>query len=117
MTVPADWIEHRRGDGERLGWMRPAGDGFVAINLLGHPVSGKLDWLSAEELLDDTGIGYLADAYELLWPAEGWIRVRFVEVSTTRIRLKKEDGGAIGGEVRFYDVEFPLPNTVRRYER
>jgi len=23
MSIPADWIEHRRGDGEQLGWMRP----------------------------------------------------------------------------------------------
>jgi len=36
MSIPADWIEHRRGDGERLGWMRPLGGLFVVIDLLGR---------------------------------------------------------------------------------
>ena len=55
-----DWIEHRRGDGERLGWMRQEGEKFVPVDLLGRDLSGPLDWLAAEELLEETGIGYLA---------------------------------------------------------
>ncbi|GMA92040.1 hypothetical protein GCM10025869_25690 [Homoserinibacter gongjuensis] len=60
-----DWIEHRRADGERVGWMRPEGDGFVPVDLLGRDRAPALDWLSAEELLDELGIGYLAEPYVL----------------------------------------------------
>ena len=35
MTDDRDWIEHRRGDGELLGWMRRSGEGFVVVDLLG----------------------------------------------------------------------------------
>jgi hypothetical protein len=59
------WIEHRRGDGELVGWMRPEGEGFVAVDLLGRDRSAAVEWLEAEELLDELGIGYLADAYLL----------------------------------------------------
>ena len=44
-----EWIEHRRGmDGELLGWMRPADDGFVVIDLLGRELTGVVDWFEAE---------------------------------------------------------------------
>jgi hypothetical protein len=54
--MPEDWIEHRRGlDGERLGWMKPVGDGFVVIDLLGREQIGVVDWCDAEETLDGLG--------------------------------------------------------------
>ena len=60
-----DWIEHRRPDGERIGWMRPEGKDFVPVDLLGRDLSPAADWLSAERALNEAGIGYLADPYEL----------------------------------------------------
>jgi hypothetical protein len=39
--VRDDWIEHRRGlDGELLGWMRPADDGFVVIDPVAAGAAG-----------------------------------------------------------------------------
>jgi hypothetical protein len=109
-----DWIEHRRGlDGERLGWMKPVDDGFVVIDLLGREVTGVLDWLEAEQTLDDLGIGYLADIYELeLKPGE-WLRVRLVEVTTTEIRVKKDDFGDMTAPQLYYTVVNPMPSTLR----
>ena len=47
--MESDWIEHRRADdGEHVGWMKPADDGFIAIDLLGRPRTELVDWLSAE---------------------------------------------------------------------
>jgi hypothetical protein len=115
MPVPSDWIEHRRGDRELLGWMRPSGDGFVAIDLLGREISGALDWLAAEELLDDLGIGYLADPYELMLQNGTWIRVRLLEVSADRIRLKKDDWGDMSVPQVEFVVEFPIPERLRIY--
>ena len=112
MSIPADWIEHRRGDGERLGWMRPLGGLFVVIDLLGRERSAPLDWLFAEELLDELGIGYLADPYELLLGGQ-WRLVRILEVSTGSIRVKREDWGDMTAPLIEHVVEFPMPATLR----
>ncbi|MGH3706044.1 MAG: hypothetical protein ACRDT9_15525 [Agromyces sp.] len=113
MTVPADWIAHRRGDGELLGWMRPDGEGFVVIDLLGRPLTDSLDWLSAEESLEATGIGYLADLYELRLDDGTWLRVRITEVSASVLRLKKDDFGAIDAPAVEYEVPFPIGDRLR----
>jgi len=116
MPVPNDWIEHRRGDGELLGWMAPDGDDFRVIDLLGRELGGPLDWLAAEELLDRTGIGYLAERYELETPA-GARRVRISEVRATGISLIADDWGsasAVGARPERFELPFPAPAELRR---
>jgi hypothetical protein len=113
VSVPPELIPHRRGDGELLGWMRPAGEGFVVVDLLGRERTGELDWLAAEETLDALGIGYLADPFELRLDDGRWLRVRLTEVSTEGIRVKREDWGAIDIPLVEYEVEFPLPDRLR----
>jgi len=117
VPVPTDWIAHRRGDGELLGWMRPESDGFVAIDLLGRPVTASVDWLTAEETLEATGIGYLAEPYELMLGTGDWVRVRLTEVTADSIRVKTEDWGAIDVPVDEYVVPLPAPATLRRWQR
>lgn len=132
MTDRTGWIEHRRGlDGELLGWMRPVDDGFVVVDLLGRDRTAALDWMDAEDALDALGIGYLADIYELrltgdegdgevgvIGGVEGeggdeWLRVRIAEVSPVRIRVKKDDWGAVGAPQIYYDLPFPAPDSLR----
>ncbi len=113
-----NWIEHRRGlDGERLGWMNPVGDGFVAIDLLGRERTDAVDWLAAEETLDELGIGYLADRYELRLDSGEWLQVRLTEVSAREIRVKKDDWGAVDAPQLFYTLPFPLPESLRPLDR
>lgn len=110
------WIEHRRGlDGERLGWMLPVGDEFVVIDLLGRVRTEALDWLDAEEFLDELGISYLAEAYELRLESGEWERVRILEVSTDVIRVKKDDFGDMtsGAPLIAYSVVFPAGDELR----
>ncbi|MDJ1372457.1 hypothetical protein [Gulosibacter molinativorax] len=110
-----DWIEHRRGiDGERLGWMRPEGEGFVVIDLLGRARTKALDWLDAETFLEELGIGYLADKYEVLLENGSWQRVRIIEVSTSRISLKQEDWGDMSAPPVYYRANFPLDEAQLR---
>lgn len=110
-----EWIEHRRGfDGELLGWLAPTGDGFVVVDLLGRPRSAEVDWQTGEELLDELGIGYLADPFELRLESGEWLRVRITEVSATEIRVKKEDWGAIGADGTSYSVELPVTDDTLR---
>ena len=112
--VSADWIEHRRGgDGERLGWMAPEGEGFVAIDLLGRRLSEPVDWLTAEETLDAHGIGYLAEPYELRLDDGRWLRVCITEVSPEAIRVKKDDWGAIDAPHINYTLPFPMTTSLR----
>ena len=110
----SDWIEHRRGDGERVGWMRPQGDGFVAVDLLGREATGEVEWLEAEETLDALGIGYLADAYLMDRADAAPLRVRIVEVSQSGIRVKQDDFGDMSGPARpHYELAWPIPAELR----
>ena len=110
------WIEHRREDGERVGWLRPDGDGFVPVDLLGRELSSAVDWLTGEELLESAGIGYLADRYELDLGDGRRLRVRPTEVSTDRIVVKKDDFGAIDAPQLVYTLPFPIPPSLRPME-
>lgn len=113
-----DWIPHRReGDRELLGWMLPEGEGFVVIDLLGRPRTEAVDWLTAEETLEEIGIGYLADLYELRLDSGEWLRVRLAEVSPAQIIAKKDDFGAVGAEQLYYPLGFPMPENLRPLER
>lgn len=110
-----DWIEHRRSnDGERVGWMKPVGEGYVAIDLLGRRRTDVVDWLSAEETLDELGLGYLADPHELRLDDGSWLRVRIAEVSSVKIRLKKDDWGDINATQNYYTVPFPAAEDQLR---
>jgi hypothetical protein len=111
--VHPDWIEHRRGDGELLGWMSPEGEGFVPFDLLGRPLTDPVDWLAAEEVLEAVGIGYLADPYELKLDDGRWLRVRVTEVSTDRILVKKDDWGDVGVPQLNFTLPWPLPDSLR----
>ena len=113
--MEADWIEHRRpGDGERVGWMKPVGNGFVAIDLLGRPRTDVVDWMRAEETLDDLGLGYLADPHELRLDDGSWLRVRIAEVSPSAIRVKKDDWGDMTAPQIYYSMSFPVTDDRLR---
>ena len=114
MRTRPDWTEHRRGgDGELLGWLVPTGEGVVAVDLLGRPRTGAVDPVTAEQALEAAGIGYLADAYELLVDGGRWQRVRIVEVSRDVVRVKEEDWGAIDGPHVEYTLDLPVSDRLR----
>lgn len=116
--MPDSWIEHRRGlDGEILGWMNPVGDGFVAVDLLGREVTGVVEWLDAEEALNDLGIGYLADPFELRLETGQWLRVRLAEVSAREIRVQKDDWSDQSAPQVYYTLPFPSLERLRPLAR
>jgi hypothetical protein len=114
---PESWIEHRRtGDRELLGWIRPEGDGFVAHDALGRAMTGAVDWLAAEEALDERGLHWLADLWQLDLPGGTRVRVRIVEVTPERVLVKVDDFGAVDAVTPSYSLPFPAPDALRRYE-
>lgn len=116
--LPADWIEHRRPDGETLGWVVPDGDGFRVRDRLGREVTdAAVDWLHAEELLHERGIGYLAERWELRLPDGTWRPVRIMEASADRVVVVSDDFGsasAVGAVLDRYELPFPPPDDLRQ---
>ncbi|GAA4836283.1 hypothetical protein [Garicola koreensis] len=114
--MDADWIEHRREDGERLGWIRMVGEQFIAVDVLGREITGEVDWLEAEETLDERGLGFLAERWLFDSPVRGTVFVRIVEASPAGVRVREDDFGAAaaaGAEVQDHDLPFPAPATLR----
>ena len=119
MTRP-DWTPHRRDDGELLGWIHPAGDDWVAVDVLGRPASAPSDWLDAEAALEERGIAWLADPWMLEGEADRPLRVRILEVTPDeegtpgRIVVKVDDFGDMSrpATARF-TLSWPIPDRLR----
>ena len=92
----------------------PEGEGFVTIDLLGRPRSSEpVDWVAAEEVLEELGIGYLADIYAFRVSGDDWARVRIVEVSTDGVTVKEDDYGDVAADLPRYRMEFPADDGLR----
>lgn len=113
--IGADWTPHRRDDGELLGWIRPDGDGWAAVDLLGREASEATEWLDAEAALEALGIAYLAEPWMLEGEEAGEraVRVRIVEVTPQRIVVKGEDFGAVDALTQRWELPWPLPARLR----
>lgn len=87
----------------------------MAVDLLGGERSEVVDWLTTEETLDELGIGYLADPYELRLGDGQWLPVRLAQVSVEGIVVKHDDWGAnaIDAPPQFHELGFPAPATLR----
>jgi len=119
-VIDPGWTPHRRDDSELLGWIRPDGDDWVAIDVLGRPVSGAVDWLEAEAALEAHGLAWLADPWMLDGEAERPMRVRIVEVTPSdagrsgRIVVKVDDFGDMSRPASEpYVLPWPLPERLR----
>ncbi|MGB3375223.1 MAG: hypothetical protein WBA87_08800 [Microbacterium sp.] len=118
--LPDDWTPHRRDDGELLGWIRPEGEDWVAVDVLGRIASAPVDWLDAEATLEEIGLGWLADTWMLEGEAPGPLRVRFVEVTPSdgdaagRVVVKIDDFGDMQRPPadRFV-LPWPAPSRLR----
>lgn len=104
---------HRREDGEVLGWIRAEGDLWVPIDVLGRELSSPVEWLDAEERLEQHGLGYLAEPWMLDGVADRPVRVRLVEVTPQRIVVKREDFGAVDRPGETWTLDWPLPAELR----
>lgn len=113
----ADWIEHRRADDrERLGWIRPDGDGWAAIDVLGREVVAGVDWVAAEEALESRGLRFLAEPWGLRLPDGRVQRVRITRLAPDGITVVEDDWGAasaVGAQATAHDLPFPAPDSLQ----
>lgn len=108
--IPAEWMPHRRPDGEVVGFVRAVGDDFQPMDLFGRPIAPAGDWLEAEDTLDAHTISWIDEPW--LLEVEGAdVRVRVVEVTPAQIRVKLDDFGDVTTSARFWEV--PVPETGR----
>lgn len=110
------WIEHRREDGERIGWIRMVGESFIAIDVLGREITGEVDWLEAEEALDEVGLSFLAEPWSLARADGSEIRVRITEASPEGTRVVEDEFGAasaVGAGMPTHHLPFPAPSSLR----
>lgn len=114
-VIPADWTPHLRPDDRELvGWIRPDGDDWVAMDLLGRDASEPIDWLEAEAVLEKIGLHPLADVWMLERPEGPTLRVRLVEVTPDRVVVKTDDFGAIDAPVTTFELPWPAPAELRQ---
>ncbi len=117
MPTPEDWYPHRRpSDDEHVGWIVPEGERYRAVDLLGRTVSTEpLEWLDAEALLDELGIGYLADRWALTLPDGSTRPVRIAEAGPSGIVVVTDEFGAasvVGGAAERFTLGFPAPTEL-----
>ena len=111
--IPADWTAHRRAhDREPIGWIRPQGDLWVAVDVLGRDVSEPREWLDAEEALEAVGLRFLADVWTLETDA-GPRRVRIVEATPGSVVVHTDNLNAIDVPTTRYTLPWPAPATLR----
>jgi hypothetical protein len=113
MAVGDDWTVHRRADRERVGWIRPEGELWVPVDLLGHDMTAPGEWLDAETALEDRGIGWLADVWLLDQADAEPLRVKIVEVTPVRVVVQTDDFGAIDVPVTRIELPWPAPSSLR----
>lgn len=111
--VPEEWIPHRREDGELVGWIRPAGDDWVAVSLLGRDVSDAVGWVEAEEALDELGLRWLAEVWTLERPGSDPLRVRIADVRPGRVVVQTDDFGSVDAVVERIVLDWPAPSALR----
>ena len=121
--LPPHWIEHRRADREIVGWMRADGDGFRVFDLLGRErtpagADGErrpIEWLAAEDVLDQLGMAYLADRWSLRF-ADGTERpVRIAEASPRGVVVVADEYGAasaVGADPERFQLPFPVGDDL-----
>ncbi len=110
--IADDWIEHRRDDGERLGWIAPDGNRYRAIDVLGPTVATDSEWLDAEAALEEHGLHWLAEPWMLTLGDGIEQRVRISQLSPAGITVVDDDWGAaaaVGAGMRERRLPWPAP--------
>lgn len=111
--ISADWTPHRREDGELIGWIRPEGDAWVGVDLLGRDATAVGEWLDVEEALEKRGLAWLADPWMLERSGGEPLRVRIVEATPEQVVVKEEDFGDVARGTPRHELPWPAPAALR----
>jgi hypothetical protein len=117
--IPATWIPYRRAeDNELLGYMRPVEgmtNRFVPVTVFGHPLGTEADEYDTQQVLDATGLSYLASRWLLTLDGRPEpVSVEIVEASPEQLRVKNVDYGYEGNIGEIFVLDVPPGDALRR---
>ena len=117
--IPTDWTAvHRDDDAELLGYLAPTnrnGQHVIPTTVFGHQLAEPSHAVDAIEVLNSTGLSYLADRWELLIDSQPEpITVQIVEASPSSVMVQSIDYGYEGGYGARFTLETPTDNRLQR---
>lgn len=107
--IPSNWHEHRRDDGELIGYVAPLDGGFAAYTLFGYPLAEGVDEFDAEQALESAGLRYLADRWLLaLDGRDDPITVEILEATPSEVTVKHVDYSDDGRWGSLFTLDVPV---------
>lgn len=102
--IPADWIPHRRDDGEIVGWIDTESHApqYLPIDRLGRALEPVHGWLEAEAVLEEQGLSFLTGSFLY---ADNVVRIRHLDEKEVVVTTALTD--AIGDAGTEYRLPFP----------
>ena len=99
--IPNEWEPYHREDGELVGYLVVVDETRVTpVNLVGHPIGEPMDRFTAEQLLEDVGLSYLAESWWLRNDDGSERRVVIIEIDADRVTVGDADFALVMGRPR-----------------
>ena len=117
--IPTSWTAvHIDDDNELLGYLAPTADEspqVVPTTVFGYQLADPCHALDAVEILESTGLSYLADRWELAIDSHPEpITVQIVEASPGHVTVQCIDYGYEGGYGTLFTLETPTNKCLQR---
>ncbi|WP_026548870.1 hypothetical protein [Arthrobacter sp. Br18] len=114
--IPTHWTPYyRENDGELLGYLVPEGEAFVPVTVFGYGLDTASDEYDASQVLENTGLSYLADTWVLsIEDRDDPISVQIVEASPRALRVKSVDYGWEQDYGTLIDLPVPESGNLQR---
>ena len=96
-VIPVTWIEHRRTDGELVGYLVEPNDDsdlYQPVNIFGVPLGEPAEIVTAMDLLEEVGLGSLAEPWWLRTDDGRRIRVKIYEATPDQVTVVLDDFSA-----------------------
>lgn len=95
--IPVDWIDHRRADGEVVGYLVFEGDAWTPHSLLGVPVGKPGELADAETRLDELGLAALIEPWEFVDGSGAARRVVIREINRSFVTIQSAEFALVAG--------------------
>lgn len=117
--IPADWEPHHRADDrEHVGYLVPVGADLVRpATLVGTWLGGPSARDEAEEVLDEVGLSYLIEPWELVTEDGTAVRVVLLEISAERVVVGEATSAQVVGAPVTEHSRVVLTNPSDRLRR
>lgn len=117
--IPASWTAvHRDHDNELIGYLAPSPDDgphVIPTTVVGYQLADPCHALDAVEVLESTGLSYLADRWELTSDSHSEpITVQILGASPGHVTIQCIDYSYEGGYGTRFTLETPTDDCLQR---